>query len=258
MPLLLQFVDINSTIITDFTQIYKRCEKFGFFTHKSVCHRRYFVCPADKNVYTNNMEVTRRWRKRGVLNCGDENSVERHLAESEFCRRYFYNQDLAPLPLYDKFLLFWHHIKLVYPGPGSVERTFPTVDDGDEDNNSESNIIYSCHNISHELLSNDSMDVPAKKRRNSVPVIKVSDETQSDVDICGSAKQLCRSFIYNGLCFGSPVKFNDLSHSNESTITKMFSLLCSSSPQLECPSSHFCRKRNKKQLQDLNSHLSNI
>jgi len=70
MPLLLQIIDTRSTIITDFAKIYKVCEKFGFKAHKSVCHKRYFVCPNDSDTYTNNIEITWRWQKRDVLSCG--------------------------------------------------------------------------------------------------------------------------------------------------------------------------------------------
>ena len=199
MPLLLQFVDKNSTIITDFAHIYKGCEKFGFHAHKSVCHKRYFVCPADKDVYTNNMEVIWRWQKRGVLSCGNENFVERYLAESKYRHRYFYNLDMQPLPLDDKLLLFWHHIKLVYPRPGEEGMTFPTVNDPDE-KTSEISIPNNGDSI-----SDDDFDSPLKKKT-SVPVksvIELPNDTHSDVegiDICGIAKQLCQSFLYNSLC----------------------------------------------------------
>ena len=129
MPLLLQIVDTRSTIITDFAKIYKGCEKFGFKAHKSVCHKRYFVCPNDSETYTNNIEITWRWRKRDVLSCGDDDSIDRYLAESEYRRRYFNNIDMVPVPLDDQFLLFCYHIKLVYPGPGKVGLTFPIIEE---------------------------------------------------------------------------------------------------------------------------------
>lgn len=98
MPLLLQFAGKGSTIVTDFEQIYKGCEKHGFTAHKSVCHKRYFVCPSDKDVYTNNMEVTWRRLTRSILSRGDYNAVKRYLAENVYRHRYFHNMDIELLP----------------------------------------------------------------------------------------------------------------------------------------------------------------
>lgn len=84
MPVLLQFIDKKSTIVTDFTKVYQTCKKYGFQAHKLVCHKCYFVCPNDLHQQRNNV----RWRKQDVRICGAD-SIDRYLVESEYRHRYF-------------------------------------------------------------------------------------------------------------------------------------------------------------------------
>lgn len=224
MPLLLRFIDRKSTIVTDFAQIYQGCEKFGFHAHKSVSQKLWFVCPADKDVYTNNVKVT--WNKPGVLSCNDENLVDRYLAESEYHRSYFSNRDLVPLSLEDKVLCFLYHIKLVYPGPGKVGLTFPTVDD---DTSSEVSIGSSVQNVLDESPGEESVEVPSNKISATMSVL-VSDDIVHR-HLCETAKELCESFSCIGLPFQSRVQVDQLFNFNHSTFTDMLSLLRLSIPQ---------------------------
>lgn len=141
--------------------------------------------------------------------------------------KYFRTSDMTPLPLDDKFLLFWHHVKLVYLGPGKVGLTFPRVYDVVDNNSSEEPLDISSDRLPEEP--------PFKRHWSPSPILSLSgsDEVNvaNDSDLFQDTKDFCRSAIMDSSNFSCPRLTKEIFISNELTIALMLTELRSAIPQ---------------------------
>jgi transposase-like protein len=120
-PLIQKYVSAESVIVTDSARVYSGCEGLGYSAHHSVCHKRHFVCPSNREVHTNTIE--RQWRsvKETVKYFGDDEALDRYLGEYSYRDRF-----LKPLGSYGhQFRQFLGDVVRVYPGPYKPGIDFP-------------------------------------------------------------------------------------------------------------------------------------
>jgi len=216
--------------------------------------------------------------------CGDDDSIDRYLAESEYRHRYFNNIDMVPLPLDDQFLLFCYHIRLVYPGPGKLGLTFPIIEEAEEENEEEEEHEEKEEDeeereekeeyeeereekeeeeefVSDIVVCDDSDEPPCKKSPTSSSTpLSVHEPLHTSIDsdelldcdddynLLERAKYLCTTFIFDSLDFACSLRMERRFSGEEQMLSEMLTCLRATTPQ-SCDET--CMRVDKSLMREL-------